>query len=102
MAGGWNCRGMRGINDNLEISNDTDPVDVNVYVQDALDRYALIPDDSHVDVTAEGRIPFLTGLCTHWPHLPEFHCGGPAVRSRLLLVRCPDGLTQVTEIVSPG
>src|SRR5215467_3466273 len=30
------------------------------------------------------------------------HCGGPAVRCRLLVVRCPDGLTQVTEIVSPG
>ena len=30
------------------------------------------------------------------------HSGGPAVRCRLLVVRCPDGLTQVTEIVSPG
>ena len=30
------------------------------------------------------------------------HCGGPAVRCRLLVVRCPGGLTQGTEIVSPG
>ena len=30
------------------------------------------------------------------------HCGGPAVRCRLLVERRPDGLTQVTEIVSPG
>src|SRR5690349_9596474 len=30
------------------------------------------------------------------------HCGGPAVRCRVLVVRCPDGLTQVTETVSPG
>jgi hypothetical protein len=30
------------------------------------------------------------------------HCGGPAARCRLLAVRCPDGLTQVTVIVSPG
>ena len=30
------------------------------------------------------------------------HCGGPAVRCRLLVERCPGGLTQVTEIVSPG
>src|SRR6185437_11031929 len=30
------------------------------------------------------------------------HCGGPAVRRMLLVVRWPAGLTQVTEIVSPG
>ena len=37
----------------------------------------------------------------HW-FTAAGHCGGPAVRCRLLVVRCPDGLTQVTEIVSPG
>jgi len=30
------------------------------------------------------------------------HCGGPAARCRLLVVRWPDGPTQVTEIASPG
>ena len=33
---------------------------------------------------------------------PSGYCGGPAVRCRLLVERCPDELTQVTEIVSPG
>jgi len=30
------------------------------------------------------------------------HCGGPALRRRLPVVRFPVGLTQVTEMVSPG
>src|SRR5215471_3549555 len=30
------------------------------------------------------------------------HCGGPAARRMLLVARSPDGLTQATEIVSPG
>jgi hypothetical protein len=32
----------------------------------------------------------------------RYHCGGPALRCRRLVERCPDGLTQVTEMVSPG
>jgi hypothetical protein len=34
--------------------------------------------------------------------LSSDHCGGPAARCRRLVVCCPDGLTQVTDIVSPG
>src|SRR3974390_2190268 len=36
-----------------------------------------------------------------WQRCPD-HCGGPAARASLLVVRSPDGLTQVTEIVLPG
>src|SRR6516225_3656556 len=37
-----------------------------------------------------------------YPRAGRCHCGGPSVRCRLLVVRCPDGLTQVTAIVPPG
>ena len=46
--------------------------------------------------------PSLARMCEMWVCAVRAHCGGPAVRCRLLVVRCPDGLTQVTEIVSPG
>ncbi len=44
--------GARNVKDNIEISNDADPVDVTLNVQDALDRYSLIPDDSDSPTTA--------------------------------------------------
>ena len=43
--------GVRRIRDDIEISADADPVDVSAHVHAALDRHALIPDDS--DVTVE-------------------------------------------------
>src|SRR5689334_10009024 len=51
----------------------------------------------------EGRRPIVTSIVS--PRVPaprKSHCGGPAISCRLLVERCPDGLTQVTEIVSPG
>jgi BON domain len=44
--------GVRNIRNDIQISNDADLIDVTVLVQDALDRYALIPDDSDVVVDA--------------------------------------------------
>ena len=41
--------GVRNIRDYIEISYDADPVDVDLHVQEALDRSALIPDGSDVD-----------------------------------------------------
>jgi hypothetical protein len=38
--------GVRNIRDDIEIGCDADPIDVDVLVQDALDRYALTPDGS--------------------------------------------------------
>jgi len=58
--------GVRGVKDDIEISNDADPVDVTVHVQEALDRYALIPDDSDVSVTTEGNIATLSGHVRTW------------------------------------
>ena len=47
--------GVRNVKDDIEISWDADPVDVTIAVQDALDRNALIPDDSDVVVDTEGN-----------------------------------------------
>src|SRR4029078_1057038 len=40
--------GVRNLSDDITITNDADPVDVTVYVQDALDRHALFLDDTDV------------------------------------------------------
>ena len=45
--------GVRNVKDDIEISWDADPVDVTIAVQDALDRNALIPDDSDVVVDTD-------------------------------------------------
>jgi osmotically-inducible protein OsmY len=58
--------GVRNLSDDIMISNDADPVDVTVYVQDALDRYALIPDDSDVAVDTEGNTVTLSGQVRTW------------------------------------
>jgi osmotically-inducible protein OsmY len=58
--------GVRNLSDNIEISNDADPVDVTAYVQDALDRYALIPDDSDVTVDTDGNTVTLSGHVRTW------------------------------------
>jgi osmotically-inducible protein OsmY len=58
--------GVRNLSDDIEISNDADPVDVTGYVQDALDRYALIPDDSDVAVGTDGNTVTLSGHVRTW------------------------------------
>ena len=58
--------GVRNLSDTIEISNDADPVDVTAYVQDALDRYALIPDDSDVTVDTDGNAVTLSGHVRTW------------------------------------
>jgi osmotically-inducible protein OsmY len=58
--------GARNVKDNIEISNDADPVDVTLNVQDALDRYSLIPDDSDIAVDTDGNTVRLTGHVRTW------------------------------------
>jgi osmotically-inducible protein OsmY len=58
--------GVRNVSDDIEISNDADPVDVTVFVQDALDRYALILDDSDVTVDTDGNAVTLSGHVRTW------------------------------------
>jgi osmotically-inducible protein OsmY len=58
--------GVRNIKDYIEIDDDADPTDVDLMVQDALDRSALIPDDSDVKVDTKGATVTLTGHVRTW------------------------------------
>jgi osmotically-inducible protein OsmY len=58
--------GVRNVKDEIEISWDADPVDVTIAVQDALDRNALIPDDSDVVVDTDQNAVTLTGHVRTW------------------------------------
>jgi osmotically-inducible protein OsmY len=58
--------GVRNLSDDIEIINEADPVDVTAYVQDALDRYALIPDDSDVTVDTDEDTVTLSGHVRTW------------------------------------
>src|SRR6516164_9066399 len=58
--------GVRNVRDDIEIEYDADPFDLNFLVQDALDRWALISDDSDVQVDTRGNTVTLTGHVRTW------------------------------------
>jgi osmotically-inducible protein OsmY len=58
--------GVRHVRDDIEIGYDADPADATLLVEDALDRCALIPDDSDVAVRAMGNTVTLTGNVRTW------------------------------------
>jgi osmotically-inducible protein OsmY len=58
--------GVRNIKDDIDISYDTDPVDVTWLIQDALDRNALVDDDSDVSVDTSGDTVTLRGHVRTW------------------------------------
>ena len=58
--------GVRNVKDESEISYDADPVDVTGLVQDALDRSALVEDDSDVHVGTSGNTVTLDGHVRTW------------------------------------
>ena len=58
--------GVRNVKDEIEISYDADPVDVTGLVQDALDRNALVEDDSDVHVDTSGNTVTLGGHVRTW------------------------------------
>jgi osmotically-inducible protein OsmY len=58
--------GVRNVRDEIEISYDADQVDVDLHVQEALARSALIPDDSDVKPSLDGSIITLTGHVRTW------------------------------------
>jgi osmotically-inducible protein OsmY len=59
--------GVRNVRDEIDIDDDSaDPVDVTALVQDALDRNALILDDSDVAVDTAGNTVTLTGHVRTW------------------------------------
>jgi osmotically-inducible protein OsmY len=58
--------GVRHITDDIEISYVADPVDIDLHVQQALERSALVPDDSDVKVSTKDYIVTLTGHVRTW------------------------------------
>jgi VCBS repeat-containing protein len=58
--------GVRNVKDDIEISSDADPADVTIAVQGALDRNALIPDDSDVVAETDQNSVTLTGHVRTW------------------------------------
>jgi osmotically-inducible protein OsmY len=58
--------GVRNVKDDIAIEFDADPVDVTILVQDALDRNALLLDDSDVNVGAAGNTVTLDGHVRTW------------------------------------
>ena len=58
--------GVRNVGDEIEIASDADPADVTLRVQEALDRNALILDDSDVAVDADGNTVNLSGHVRTW------------------------------------
>jgi osmotically-inducible protein OsmY len=58
--------GVRNVKDDIGISYDADPVDVTWLVQDALDRNALVDDDSDVSVDTYGNTVTLGGHVRTW------------------------------------
>ena len=59
--------GLRNVRNDVEIGYDAaSPVDVDLHVQQALDRSALVPDDSDVQAAAKDGIITLTGHVRTW------------------------------------
>jgi osmotically-inducible protein OsmY len=58
--------GVRNVMDDIDIAYNADPVDVDLHVQEALDRSALIPDDSDVQVSVKSNVITLTGHVSTW------------------------------------
>ena len=58
--------GVRNVKDDIDISYDANPVDVTFLVQDALNRSALVDDDSDVSVDASGNTVTLRGHVRTW------------------------------------
>ena len=58
--------GVRNVWNEIEISYDIDPVGVNLHVQEALDRSALVPDGSDVTAGTKDNVITLTGHVRTW------------------------------------
>jgi osmotically-inducible protein OsmY len=58
--------GVRNVSNDVDISYVIDPVDVDLHVQEALERSALVPDDSDVTAETKDGIITLTGHVRTW------------------------------------
>jgi osmotically-inducible protein OsmY len=58
--------GVRNVSDDIDIAYAADPVDVDLHIREALDRSALVPDDSDVSADTKDGIITLTGHVRTW------------------------------------
>lgn len=58
--------GVRHVTDDIDISYDADPVDVDLHVREALERSALVADDSDVKADLKEGVITLTGHVRTW------------------------------------
>jgi len=58
--------GLRNVRDDIEISYEADQMDVDLHVQEALDRSALVPDGSDVKAVSTGSTITLSGHVHTW------------------------------------
>jgi osmotically-inducible protein OsmY len=58
--------GVRNVRDDIDISYDIDPANATFLVQEALDRYSLLDDDSNIAVTTSGSTVTLAGHVRTW------------------------------------
>jgi osmotically-inducible protein OsmY len=58
--------GVRNIKDDIDIDPGVDPTNILFLVQEVLDRYAVVDDDSNVEVTTSGTTVTLTGSVRTW------------------------------------
>src|SRR5215471_10207366 len=58
--------GVRNVRNDIDISYVIDPVDVDLHVQQALDRSAMVPDDSDVTSETKDGVITLTGHVRTW------------------------------------
>ena len=89
--------GVRHVTDDIDISYDANPVDVDLHVQEALERSALVPDDSDVKADLKDDIITLTGHVRTWAEHDAVV--GAARMARVIDVR--DEL-HVTEMTAPA
>jgi osmotically-inducible protein OsmY len=58
--------GVRNVENDIDIAYVLDPVDVDLHVRQALDRSALVPDDSDVKSATKDNVITLTGHVRTW------------------------------------
>ena len=58
--------GLRSVRDDIEISYEADQMDVDLHVQEALNRSALVPDGSDVKAVSTGSTITLSGHVHTW------------------------------------
>jgi osmotically-inducible protein OsmY len=58
--------GVRNVSNDIDIAYAADPVDIDLHIREALDRSALVPDDSDVSADTKDGVMTLNGHVRTW------------------------------------